>query len=141
MIRKFEEEAILAEEARLRAAEAERLAEIKKTQDAEAAKLEEERIALQQKERALEAQKKSVENAELKQSLMAEKREQANMLAMDKKLNTTKGIRKTMDFEILDPTLVPREYCSPDEKLLREAVKNQVNTIPGVRIFEKTSVQ
>lgn len=141
MIRKFEEEAQLAEEARLREAEAARLAEIKKTQDAEAARLEEERIALEQKERAIEAQKKSVENAELKQSLMAEKREQSEMMNIDKKLNQTKGLRKTMDFEIMDEKLVPREYCSPNEPLIREAVKNQVNEIPGVRIFEKISVQ
>lgn len=140
MIRKFEEEAILAEEKRLRDIEAKRLADIKETQNAEAAMLEEKRIALAQKKRELESQQKATENIELQNSLMAEKREQAEMMTMDKKLNTTKGLRKTMDFEILDATLVPREYCCPDEALIREAIKNQV-TIPGVRIFEKISVQ
>jgi len=31
---------------------------------------------------------------------------------------------------------VPREYCSPDMKLINEAVKNGVRTIPGVEIKE-----
>ena len=43
------------------------------------------------------------------------------------------------DYTIEFPTLVPREYCSPDLTLIRTAVRreqNPVRDIPGVRIFE-----
>ncbi|MFP4087736.1 MAG: hypothetical protein ACLFUL_13185 [Desulfobacteraceae bacterium] len=39
--------------------------------------------------------------------------------------------------EIVDPEAVPREYCSPDEKKIRQAVKDGVREIPGVKIYEK----
>lgn len=45
--------------------------------------------------------------------------------------------RKTWTFEILNPDAVPREYMMPDERRIREAVKNGVRTIAGVNIFQK----
>lgn len=38
--------------------------------------------------------------------------------------------------EITDPAAVPREYCAPDEALIRAAVKAGARGIPGVRIYE-----
>lgn len=139
--KKFEEEERLAEEQQKRKEEEERLAKIKAEQDAETARLEAQRIENERKQRELEEQARKLKAQEQEQALLADKKAQEEMLAIDKKLNQTKGVRKTMDFEILDPTLVPRSYCSPDESLIREAVKNGVDSIPGVKIFLKTSVQ
>lgn len=45
--------------------------------------------------------------------------------------------RKRWVAELEDPDLIPREYCSPDQKKLDQAVKMGVRDIPGVRIYEK----
>jgi hypothetical protein len=47
----------------------------------------------------------------------------------------------TWDFEVTSATEVPREYLVPDEKKIRQAVKDGVRTIPGVNIFEKTGLR
>lgn len=50
----------------------------------------------------------------------------------------TASFTKQAMFEIEDPGTVPREYCIPDEKKIREAVRrkeNPVREIPGVRIW------
>ena len=45
-------------------------------------------------------------------------------------------IRKQWKAEIVDASEVPRNYCSPDLKIINDAVKMGVREIPGVRIFE-----
>jgi len=45
--------------------------------------------------------------------------------------------RRDWTFEITDAGQVPREYCQPDEKLIRQAVKDGVREIAGVRVFEE----
>lgn len=47
----------------------------------------------------------------------------------------------TWDFEIVNPLMVPRDYLMPDEKKIRQAVKDGVREIPGVKIFEKTGLR
>ncbi len=42
---------------------------------------------------------------------------------------------------IVDPSLVPREFCAPVQKLLNDAVKQGVRVIPGCEIKEETSVR
>lgn len=44
-------------------------------------------------------------------------------------------------FEITDPTAVPREYCAPDEGLIRLAVKKGERKIKGVKIYEDVQVR
>lgn len=46
--------------------------------------------------------------------------------------------RKDWKFEIVDASAVPRELCTPDPKLIREAVKNGAREVPGLRIWEET---
>lgn len=52
-------------------------------------------------------------------------------------------LRQVMDFEIDDPTKVPRAYCSPDEAKIRAAINGDapVKRIQGVRIFQKQTTQ
>lgn len=48
--------------------------------------------------------------------------------------------RKTWKFEVTDPTLVPREFLLVSDSLIRDAVKNNVREIAGVRIYEDVDV-
>lgn len=51
-----------------------------------------------------------------------------------------KGLRTTVDFEIVDESLIPREYLMVDIMKIRRDAKLGVE-IPGVKLFKKTSVQ
>jgi hypothetical protein len=48
------------------------------------------------------------------------------------------AMKKVWGFSIDDPDLVPDEYLAVDEDLIKEAVKNGVRNIKGVRIFQTT---
>lgn len=50
------------------------------------------------------------------------------------------SVRKVWDFEIVKADDVPRQYCTPEGKLIRAAIKLGVRSIPGVRIFERDQV-
>ena len=45
-------------------------------------------------------------------------------------------IRRVWKAEIVDAQAVPREFCSPDMRLINEAVKAGIREVPGLRIFE-----
>lgn len=47
------------------------------------------------------------------------------------------SIRYIWKFEVTDPDLVPREYCSPDPSKLKQA--DPGTPIPGVRFFQEAS--
>jgi hypothetical protein len=49
--------------------------------------------------------------------------------------------RRDWTFAVENPDAVPREYLVVDEKRIREAVKNGVREIPGVKIFEEYVTQ
>ena len=49
----------------------------------------------------------------------------------------TSFLKMVWDFEVTTPAEVPREYLAVNEKAIREAIKNGVRNIPGVKIFEK----
>lgn len=46
--------------------------------------------------------------------------------------------RKTWKFEVVNPSEVTRDLCSPDERIIREAVKNGLREAHGVRIYEES---
>lgn len=46
-------------------------------------------------------------------------------------------LKKTWAFEVVDAGAVPRDYCEPSDRLIRQAVTGGIREIPGVRIFEK----
>lgn len=50
------------------------------------------------------------------------------------------SVRKVLDFEIVNPALVPRDLCSPDVAKVRAAIKLGEHEIPGVRVFERDQV-
>jgi hypothetical protein len=47
----------------------------------------------------------------------------------------TVTMRQVWKFELVAPDELPREYLMPDERAIREAVKDGVRDIPGVRIY------
>jgi len=51
--------------------------------------------------------------------------------------NGSVGFRKDRKCEIIDATLVPREYCLPDLVSIRAAMKNGIEGLPGVRYFDE----
>lgn len=48
---------------------------------------------------------------------------------------------KTWTFDVVDPQAVPREYLIVDDRLIRQAVKNGIREIPGVKVYEKTETR
>lgn len=120
-------------EKKIREAEEARLAAISKQQDSEAARLEAENIELDRKKREFEASKQQIENEKQQYELSQNKTPDATVKA--------KWVRKLLKFEIVDADLVHRSLCSPDEKKIREYVKNWVKEIPGVRVREEDAVR
>ena len=56
----------------------------------------------------------------------------------------TEGIsmRDDWDFEVIDSTVIPREYLIPDEHLIRRVVKSMKDktNIPGIRAYAKKTI-
>lgn len=48
-------------------------------------------------------------------------------------------VRKVWKADVVDESQVPREFCSPDMKLINQAVKGGVREIAGVRIWEENT--
>lgn len=103
-------------------AELERRAAEKKAQEA-AAKL--------QAELDKEADEKGVERVEVVAPVVPKHDKVARS-----DTGSSASIRRVMKAEIVDESLVPRDYCEPSMKLINEAVKMGIREIAGVRIFE-----
>lgn len=132
--RKKEEAEAKAEAERKKKEEEEkaRLAELEK-EDPEKAKEERRKIEAEQTLEELNGEAKSEELAKLE--------EEQKKLEKEAKENKVKGTRQVKKFEVVDPMQVPRAYLVPDEKLIRQAVSNGANEIPGVKIRVETVVQ
>jgi hypothetical protein len=48
-----------------------------------------------------------------------------------------KTFHEVWTFEVIDPALVPREFCAPSQALLSAAVKAGKREIPGVNVFQE----
>ena len=46
-------------------------------------------------------------------------------------------LRTTWEFEIVDPTQIPRSYMVVNEQAIRAAIRTGARKIPGVRVYEK----
>lgn len=63
-------------------------------------------------------------------------KEQEKMIAQTK----VSGTRKRWVFEVEDASQIPRGFLTLDEKTVRAAIADGVREIPGIRIFEETSI-
>lgn len=52
-----------------------------------------------------------------------------------------KGLTVTWKYEIIDPSKVPVQYCSPDTTKIQTAVRSGVREIPGVKIFKDEKIR
>jgi hypothetical protein len=132
--------ASLEEEERQRV-ERERLAKIAEEQSAEAAKLERERAAIEQQERELQADKERQQRELERQDLEAKAAVQRKADEAAEKSRPKSNIATVTEFEIVEPGLVERKYCSPDSVKIRQAIKDGVTDISGVRIFQTKKVR
>jgi len=71
-----------------------------------------------------------------KSDLSRDHKSESNQIANNK----VAGERKIWTFEVTDVAQVPRDYLLLNDKLVRDAIGNGVREIPGLRIFQKTSI-
>jgi len=55
-------------------------------------------------------------------------------------LEKSTSLRKTWTFKIENENHIPREYLIPDERKIKQAIKEGIREIQGLVIFEKTSL-
>lgn len=137
------------EEAQKRAAE-----ELQKKLDAEAAEanrkaLEEARRIAEEEAKARRASEAEIEEAKRKAEEEAKKHEivapqvQAPVAPkQDSTVRTETGTtaysKRPWKHEIVDAKIVPREYCVVSDVLIRNAIRQGVREIPGVKIYQET---
>jgi len=148
----------IIEEARAEA-ECQRQAEEQNKLDAERAKQSEEEARLAAERREHEAAKRQIEEDKLqierdkaemiRQKELQEAEKEAFKLekeaAKNAKAAPKSNIVTTMNYEIYNDSIVPREYCTPDMTKIRAAIKaapkDTFFSIPGVRISEEKKVR
>jgi hypothetical protein len=114
--------------------------ELELKQKEEARKLQAEKDGIEQEKKEL-ARQKAEEEAAFQRKIQAEK-EELERQEKERQLEAekSKNLRKDWDFEIVNPTLVPREFLTVDETMIRNAVKKGIREISGVRIFQNEKV-
>lgn len=121
--------------------ERERLAKEAEKQSAERASLDRERAAIEQKGRELQAERERQQRELERQELEAKAAEQRKAEAAAEKARPKSNIATITEFEIENPSLIDRIYCSPDSVKIRQAIKDGVTEIAGVRIFQTKKVR
>ncbi len=130
----------IEEEERQRA-ERERLAKEAEKMSAERADLERQKAEVERKERELQAEKERQMRELERQKLEAEALAQAKEEAKAEKNKPKSNIATITEFEIENESLVDRIFCSPDSVKIRQAIKEGVTEIAGVRIFQTKKVR
>jgi hypothetical protein len=122
--------------------------EQEKKRQAEIARIEKEQeLELRRIAKETKAEKKGVEDENQKLAIGAMKEAEAQVVNKEarsevKAIEETalKGVRKTWKAEVMLEASVPREFLSIDMKKINAALRAGVREIPGVRIFEETSL-
>lgn len=52
----------------------------------------------------------------------------------------TSSTRVVWKYRVVDAAAVPRQFCSPDDRKLRDAVSSGTRDIPGVEIFQEANL-
>lgn len=130
----------LEEEAR-QEAERKRLAKLAEKQNAAQAKLERQKAAQEAEERRLQAEADRQKRELERQKFEAEALKQRKTEEAISKEKPKSNIATVTEFEIENPFAVDRKYCSPDNVKIRQAIKDGVTEIAGVRIFQTKQVR
>jgi len=131
LIARINQKIILIEQEEANKREAEKLLEIAKSQEKENLELALKQAKIDQEKREQEAEDRRLKDEQIKQMLENERLEKEK----SDNLKMATGMRTYTKFEILDPFLVPREYCEPSDKLINQAIKEGKTEISGIRIF------
>jgi hypothetical protein len=122
-----------------------------------ASQMSEAELSIQQQKQALQFERLELEKRALaisqaeEEAFLRKQQEEAaaNLLAEQQKQQAiadsekTKGIRYTWDFELVDITMVPKEWICLDEKAVKAYMKESIDkegTINGVRFFKKMNI-
>ena len=105
------------------------------------AKAEEEARARKASEEEIEAAKRKAEEEAKKNAIEAPQVQAPVTPKQETTIRTETGTsahsRKPWKHRIIDGKKVPREYCSPSDALIREAIKQGVREIEGVEIYQE----
>lgn len=115
------------------------------TQKRESERAEQERARREAEDRAInEAAKLEAEGRNLEATQVVET---ASNIPQGTSSGPTRGMMgakastvSRWTFEIEDISKIPHGYMTPDEKIIAAAIREGIRSIPGIRIFEKTSV-
>lgn len=121
--------------------ERERLAKEAEKMSAERAELERQKAEVERKEREVQAEKERQMRELERQALEAEALKQAKEEAKADKEKPKSNIATITEFEIENESLVDRIFCSPDNVKIRQAIKEGMTEIAGVRIFQTKKVR
>jgi phage-related minor tail protein len=149
--RKLDEEAAAAnrkaaEEARKRAEELQRIKREKEEAEARergAKKAELDRLAKKAEEERLEAIRKAEEEAKKNEVIaptVIDPVVQAAANVTRSETGSAAFSKAPWTFKVIDPQAVPRAYLIVSDNLLRDAIKQGVRSIPGVKIYQENQV-
>lgn len=120
-------------------AERQRLAAEAQKQSADRQKIEQEKAANEAKARKIETEKERLER-EKQRKADEEAAVEAQAKADAEERNRVKtGARTVTSFEVVSPELVPREYCTPNDSLIRAAIKQGIS-VPGVNVSTEKKI-
>lgn len=133
-------EAYVYEQERVRKAEEERLRKIAEKKEADARRKAQEAAAEAERLR-LEGEEKEAAKLEKKAEKLTQKADTIEAPKLATKVEKVKGIsyKDVWDFEVMDATLVPRQFCTPNEQAIRAYIKATKGTMPieGVKITHR----
>lgn len=119
----FAEQERLAEFARQQAIEQARLKKIQEEQGIEAARIEKEKANDRLRKQKMEDETKRIledgKRQEMKEQAEAEMKRQEKVT----EASVPKGLRKVVKHEVVAASLVPVEFCTPDDVKIRQALK------------------
>jgi len=129
--------AYLAEERRIKEAEARKIEEQRRKEaEKELKKLDRQDAKADGKYDEATAQAIHDSIADKKAEILAKATESVEI----NQSNDTSSVRMIWDFEVVDLSKVPVEYLMINEKAVREAIRNGAREIEGVKIFQKPVV-
>lgn len=119
--------------------ERQRLEEQAKKQSAERAELERQKAANEAKQRKIDAEKERLEREKQRKADEEAAEEARKEQEAEARRRVKTGVRTITKFEVTDEFEVPREYCTPNDQLIRAAVLAG-KEIPGVRVWKEKKV-
>lgn len=117
---------------------------LKRKAGAYLAKVEQERRKAEARAREEARKLQEALDAEAKEKGIEAAKVQEPVMPKDDPVTRTEAgsanLRTVWTFEVMDPDKVPRKYCTPDPRLIRQAVKGGVRKMAGVRIYQDQQV-